>query len=159
MEFYHRHHIIPQHMGGDNDLSNIIEVNIATHAFLHRCLYVTHGKLEDKLAYMALEKQISKAEVQLALVKRPKSEETRRKISEAKKGQPSTWKGKSPSPESREKMRQAKIGKKLSDEHKKKIGLANVGSIANRGRKHTVEARENMRQATIKTWEKRRCQL
>lgn len=40
------------------------------------------------------------------------SKETKQKISNTKKGRPSTWKGKSPSIESRAKMREAKIGKK-----------------------------------------------
>ncbi len=55
-------------------------------------------------------------------------EETRRKMSDAKKGKPSWNKGRHFSVEAREKMRQAKLGKKrgpMSDETKRKIGEAN----------------------------------
>lgn len=49
------------------------------------------------------------------------SEETKRKISEAKTGEPSAWKGKKHSPEAKEKMSKAHKGKKLSEEHKKNV--------------------------------------
>lgn len=50
------------------------------------------------------------------------TEETKRKISLARKGNSSWNKGISPSKETREKLRLARIGKKLSEETKKKIG-------------------------------------
>jgi len=43
----HKHHIIPRHMGGTNDLSNLIELSVADHAEAHRLLYENHGKYED----------------------------------------------------------------------------------------------------------------
>jgi len=52
------------------------------------------------------------------------SEDSKRKISEAHKGKPSSWKGRSPSPESREKMRLAKLGKKQDPEVAKARGAA-----------------------------------
>ena len=83
------------------------------------------------------------------------SEESKRKMSESRKGKPawnkgqkmpdiykqkmsemqlkyfethdSPMKGKTPSKESRQKMREAKLGTKLSEEHKKKIGDAQRG--------------------------------
>jgi hypothetical protein len=48
-----------------------------------------------------------------------------------------------PSPETREKMRQAHLGKTLSKEHREKIGRAGVG------RKHSAEACEKIRQAHL----------
>jgi NUMOD3 motif/HNH endonuclease len=54
--------------------------------------------------------------------------EGRRKLSEAHKGQKPWNKGLKSSPESIEKMKRSKIGKKIgpmSEEHKRKIGLAN----------------------------------
>lgn len=51
MKILHKHHIIPKHMGGSDDPSNIIEVDTETHAKLHRELYEKYGNIEDKLAY------------------------------------------------------------------------------------------------------------
>jgi hypothetical protein len=62
MIIYHNHHIIPRHMGGTDDPSNLIKVNIALHAFLHKLLWEEHGKWEDKIAWQMLSGQISSAE-------------------------------------------------------------------------------------------------
>jgi len=59
-----------------------------------------------------------------ALAGRAKDDDTKRKISESKKGKPGTWIGRSHTEETREKIRNFNIGKKLgpmSDEHKAKI--------------------------------------
>ena len=53
----HIHHIIPRHMGGTNDPSNLIELTVAEHAQAHKELYEQHGKLEDKVAWLALSGQ------------------------------------------------------------------------------------------------------
>jgi hypothetical protein len=50
----HIHHIIPKHMGGTNDPSNLIELTVEEHAEAHRLLYEQHGKYEDLLAYRCL---------------------------------------------------------------------------------------------------------
>ena len=42
----HKHHIIPKHMGGTDDESNIIELTIEEHAEAHKKLYEENGKLE-----------------------------------------------------------------------------------------------------------------
>lgn len=50
----HKHHIIPRHMGGTDDPSNLIELSIPEHAEAHRILYETYGKLEDLIAWRML---------------------------------------------------------------------------------------------------------
>lgn len=76
--------------------------------------------------------------------------ETLLKMSLAKKGKPSSWKGKHPSQESRLKMSLAHKGKVLSEEHKIRIGLAGLGnkmseeakrkiSIGNKGKPKSIE--------------------
>jgi len=56
--------------------------------------------------------------------------------------------GKKHSPETIEKIRQAHLGKKLSEEHKKKVGLAGIGRTPwNRGKSHTPETVEKMKLA------------
>jgi hypothetical protein len=51
----HKHHIIPRHMGGTNDRSNLIELTVEEHAEAHRLLYEQHGLLQDKLAWLGLQ--------------------------------------------------------------------------------------------------------
>lgn len=60
---FHTHHIIPKHMGGTDDPSNLIELTVAEHAEAHKKLFEEHGKLEDKLAWIGLSNQIDNQEV------------------------------------------------------------------------------------------------
>lgn len=50
----HKHHIIPKHMGGTDDPSNLIELSVEEHAEAHRKLYEQHGRIQDKLAWQGL---------------------------------------------------------------------------------------------------------
>ena len=92
----HKHHIIPQHMGGTDDPSNIIELTIEQHADAHKKLYEQHGKLEDYVAWKGLSGQINREEVIAykcsmgghANKDVPKSEQHKLKISEALTGLP-----------------------------------------------------------------------
>jgi hypothetical protein len=59
MIIYHRHHIIPKHMGGTDDPSNIIKLTVEEHAQAHRKLYEKYGKVEDLWAYQLLSNQLS----------------------------------------------------------------------------------------------------
>jgi hypothetical protein len=63
MTIYHKHHIIPRHVGGSNDPSNIIVLTIEEHAEAHRILYEQHGRWQDKLAYLGLLKMIGNEEI------------------------------------------------------------------------------------------------
>lgn len=53
----HKHHIIPRHMGGTDDSSNIIELTVEEHALAHLKLYEQHKKNEDFVAYHMLSGQ------------------------------------------------------------------------------------------------------
>ena len=46
----HLHHIIPKHMGGSDDPSNLIEMTVEEHAEAHRVLFEKYGRKEDELA-------------------------------------------------------------------------------------------------------------
>jgi len=58
----HRHHIIPRHMGGTDDPSNLVEVTIEQHAELHFALYLEHGNWQDWLAANGLAGLVSHEE-------------------------------------------------------------------------------------------------
>jgi hypothetical protein len=60
---YHKHHIIPKHMGGSDDPSNLIELTVEEHAEAHRRLFKEHGKEEDRIAWIGLSGQAAKPEV------------------------------------------------------------------------------------------------
>lgn len=59
MTIYHKHHIVPKHAGGTDEPSNLILLTIEEHAEAHRILYETHGRWQDKVAWLTLSKQIS----------------------------------------------------------------------------------------------------
>ena len=56
MTIYHKHHIIPKHMGGTDEPSNLVELTVEQHAETHRLLYEQHGHWQDYSAWMGLSK-------------------------------------------------------------------------------------------------------
>ena len=58
----HKHHIIPRHMGGTDDPSNLIELTPEEHAEAHRLLYEEHGHWQDRVAWIGLAGLATKAE-------------------------------------------------------------------------------------------------
>ena len=58
----HKHHIIPRHMGGTDDPSNLIELTPEEHAEAHRKLYEDHGHWQDYVAWQGLAKLATKEE-------------------------------------------------------------------------------------------------
>ena len=59
MDTYHTHHIIPRHMGGTDDPSNLVRLTVEEHAAAHLKLYEEHDKVEDLWAYQLLSNQLS----------------------------------------------------------------------------------------------------
>lgn len=100
--YTHKHHIVPRHMGGSDDPSNLIELTVEEHADAHRQLYEKHGCWQDRIAWQTLSGQISMSEA-----KRQAAANTNR-------------------------------GRKLSDDHKRKI------SESSRGHKKSDETRAKM---------------
>ena len=58
----HKHHIIPRHVGGTDDPSNLIELTPEEHAEAHRKLYEEHGHWQDRVAWIGLAGLATKAE-------------------------------------------------------------------------------------------------
>ena len=67
MTIYHKHHIVPRHMGGTDEPSNLTELTIEEHAEAHRILYETYGKHEDYLAWQGLLGLIPKQDIVLEI--------------------------------------------------------------------------------------------
>jgi hypothetical protein len=122
----HKHHIIPKHMGGTNDQSNLVELTVAEHAEAHRKLFEEHGRWQDEIAWKALTGQITTDQA--------RREATRR-----------TWLGRKHTPETRQKIKAAVAGKvrpPMKEETKQKIKEALTG--------HT------MSEETRKLWKEQR---
>ena len=80
----------------------------------------------------------------------PCTEETKNKISKARKGQPTWNKGIPMTKEQKEMQRQIKLGKKLTQDHKDSISKGQIG------RMHSIETKKKMSESTKgkNTWSK-----
>jgi hypothetical protein len=114
------HHIIPKHMGGTDDPNNLIELTIEEHAEAHRLLYEKYGRVQDRRAWLGLSKMMTGKEIINEILKAPKSEEHKRKISESHKGKPKPWMIGT-------RNGAGNAGKPKSEEHKKNIALSKLG--------------------------------
>jgi hypothetical protein len=84
----HKHHIIPKHMGGSNDPSNLVEVTVTQHAMFHFCNFQLWKKEEDKFAWLGLVGYLPKKELVSKLIShsnktRAISKQQRAKLSKA----------------------------------------------------------------------------
>ena len=116
--YYHNHHIIPRHMNGTDDPSNLIKVNVAMHAFLHKLLWEEHSNQYDYIAWKCLSGQITNEEAnRLANVHYHIGRDPWNK---GKKGiQQSTRKGTKQSPRSDETKNKISEGVKKSNDKKR----------------------------------------
>lgn len=127
----HKHHIVPKHIGGSDDLSNLIELTVEEHAEAHRVLYEQCGRWQDKIAWLALSGRIGKEEA---------IKESQRL---ANTGENNPLRR---SPEARLKHKKSLTGRKLSDYHREKISANSIFSTdKNPGKNPSEETREKMR--------------
>ena len=62
MIIYHTHHILPKHMGGTDEPSNLIKLTVEQHAEAHKILWEQHGHWQDYAAWLGLSKQLTSLE-------------------------------------------------------------------------------------------------
>ena len=73
MTIYHKHHIIPEHMGGTDDPENLVKVTLEEHIALHKQLWEDLGHKGDLIAWQALSGLLTISEIKkLALSLGPK---------------------------------------------------------------------------------------
>lgn len=88
----HKHHIIPRHVGGTDDPSNLVELTIEEHAEAHRVLFEKHQRWQDRVAWLSLSGIMKDEERIYEILKNSNpggykhSEETKQKLSEMRKG-------------------------------------------------------------------------
>jgi len=63
MTIYHNHHIIPKHMGGTDDPSNLVRLTVEEHAEAHQKLYEEYGNYKDYAAWRGLSGYMKKQEI------------------------------------------------------------------------------------------------
>lgn len=144
----HIHHIVPKHMGGTDDPSNLIELSIEEHAEAHKKLYEEYGKEEDEIAWLGLSGQIGKEEIiKRVLIEAGKKsgrlnkeiqKENGRKRGLANKGKVAWNKG-----------------KKMSEEYKETLRTSSkVKPPSQKGRKRSEESKKRMREAQLNRWKR-----
>ena len=109
-------------MGGTDDPSNLIELTPKQHALAHKKLYEKYGKEEDYFAWKGLSGHIGKEEIIKGLLSM--NGKRNQKYTQTK--------------EAIRKMAMTKKGSKLTEEHKKKIGLSRLGQKQPQSQKDKV---------------------
>lgn len=148
LEGFHKHHIIPRHLGGTDDPSNLVLLHPYDHAIAHYVRWKMYKTDGDAWAFNRLKAWLDGGgltvkgmhhsdEVKKLIglhsktrVRKPHSEETKAKISAAKKGKTSNRSGVKHSQESIQKMRDAHLGQQAWNK-----GLVGVTTAWNKGLK------------------------
>jgi hypothetical protein len=122
----HKHHIIPKHVGGSDDESNLIELTVEEHAEAHRKLFEEHGRWQDEVAWKSLSGQISKSEINYIL-----SVERNLGKNNPMYGKVGYMKGKTHTDETKKKIKEKRAKQVIvhSEETRKKIGSKHKGKI------------------------------
>jgi HNH endonuclease len=139
MEYYHIHHIIPKHMGGSNDPSNLIKLTVKDHAEAHRQLWETYKKEEDKIAWRMLSGQITAYEASMEALKNS----SRKTCLQRNKENNPMWNEKSV------KKCSESVKKFWENNPEKRKQHGETMSIINSGKKRTEKQRENYRKCRL----------
>ena len=154
MALKHKHHIIPVHMGGSDDPSNMIDLTVEEHAEEHRKLYEAYGRWQDYLAWCGLSGRMNKEEIIRYKIskthkgKKLSEEHIKILVEKGKKltGNNNPMFGKTLSLESRKKISEANKNKIISEETRKKM------SIASAKKKHTEKTIEKISNIQKERW-------
>lgn len=110
LQGFHKHHIIPRYKGGDNSPENLVLLHPIDHAIAHLVRFKIYGHPADGWAYNRVINGLkddlipNRKGIPKPYMRKPKSEETKAKMSAAAKGRKK-------SPEAVERMRKALTGR------------------------------------------------
>lgn len=146
---YETHHIIPRCLGGTNDDNNLIRLTTREHVFAHIILTKIYPKNKSLLFAASMMTYEHHYNSRVAAQLRLKAAEAKKGKNNPRYGKPSPFKGKHHSEESRRKLSEAHKGNKSclgkhkhhSEETRRKI------SEAKKGRHHSEESRRKMSEA------------
>ena len=119
----HKHHVIPKHVGGTDESSNLVYLTVEEHAEAHRLLYEQDNRQEDYLAWRGLAGLIGKDE----MIKAKCS------LNSSRPGELNTFYGKQHTAETKQKISEAQKRRKIerpesfktykrTDSHRKAVG-------------------------------------
>jgi hypothetical protein len=128
LEGFHKHHVVPRHLGGGDSEDNLVLLHPYDHAIIHYVRWKIYKTDGDAWAFNALKRWLddggmtvrgmthdeeARRKIGRASALRPRkphSEATKAKISASKAGKPSNRKGAKHSEESIQKMRESHVG-------------------------------------------------
>ena len=168
-EYHERHHITPRCLGGNDEEENLIDLFAREHFVAHKLLaeenpynrklvLAWHIMTNVKTCYQERyqvtpeeyeESRLAYRQIMIGENNPSKSEETRRKKSDAIKGEKNHNYGKPRSESTRNKISQSHKGKVLTDETRKKISESKTGkNHPNYGKHLSVEHRKKISESS-----------
>ena len=184
LEGFHKHHIIPKHLGGTDDPSNLVMLHPYDHAIAHFVRWKMFKTDGDAWAFNRLKAWLDNGALTVKGMRHPDhvkkiigyhsanrkrnphSEDTKAKISAAKKGKPSNRKGAKHTEEAIQKMRESHLGQKawnaglVGAQVAWNKGVQGAQTAWNKGLKGVVkwddEAKAKHSEKIKKVWEKRK---
>jgi hypothetical protein len=157
-----RHHIIPKCLGGNNSKTNIVRLLPKEHYIAHLLLFnlypnnqslaysfwmMSNGNKKDKRTYRVSGKVYEEIRNKISLIMKERppffagkthTEESKQKNREAHIGKPGTWIGKTHSEESKQKMSNKRKGIIISDDIRLNMSKGMIGKSKSKTHKENI---------------------
>ena len=146
-EYHERHHIVPKCMGGTNEEENLIDLFAREHFEAHKLLALENPENEKLVHAWVCMTWFKTGNQERVKVSAAEYEEAKKYYSKMRSenliGENNYFYGKHHSEETKEKLRQLHLGKKMLDETKDKIREANHNRVI------TQETREKLKKINL----------
>ena len=146
-EYHERHHIVPRCMGGGNEEENLIDLFAREHFEAHKLLALENPENEKLVHAWVCMTWFKTGNQERVKVSAAEYEEAKKYYSKMRSenliGENNYFYGKHHSEETKEKLRQLHLGKKMLDETKDKIREANHNRVI------TQETREKLKKINL----------